>query len=106
AGRIVRAEHAVVLDGRASVAGQVGAAAHQGRHLVDQGLEAGAARLAGGDLGARLPRRQDVLPAGEAPAADARLVGLTVAVPGREALLPRLAPLAAPTAGGAVEVED
>ncbi len=95
----------MVLDHRAGVAREVGAAAHEPGHLVDQCLEAGAAGLAGGDLVAGRPRRQGVLPAGQPSEVDGRLVGLAVAVPRGQPLLPRLAGLAAPASGGPVEVE-
>jgi hypothetical protein len=105
AARFVGRAHAGVLDGRTGVAREVGAAAHEARHDVDQGLQARTAGLAGGDLGADLEARQRVLPSGQALGGDAGLVGGPVAVPGGEALVPRLPRVAAPASGGPVHLE-
>ena len=87
--RVVAALRIGVVELGPGVAGQVGAACHQGRDLVANGVEGPVGGLAGGDLlaGSR-PGGQLGLPARVAPARPYRFPLVSVSRPGGQALLP------------------
>ncbi len=103
---VVGGLHALVVELHPGVAGQVGPAGEQAGHHVGDGVQHLGAGLAGGEgLAAGLPARQLGLPALEAVAAEARVVGGPIAVPGVAPLLPGPTGAGATAAGLAVELE-
>ena len=95
----------MILDDRAGVTGEVGAAAGEARHEFEHGLERCTRGLSGGDAVAGLVDGQVFVPAGHAGTGKLGLERSSVTVEHRKALLPRLALGAAADAGGPVRLE-
>ncbi len=105
AARVSGGEHAVILDHRAGVPGEVGTAAGEARHEFEHGLERCTRRLSGGDAVAGFVDGQVLVPAGHTGAGELSLKCSSVAAERAEPLLPRLALGTAAQAGGPVRLE-